>query len=61
MVKQTNKKKHYKSYKFKTTMKRNKKLKRTNQKQLGGVVSLPIYENVSVEADICPQLTTLNN
>jgi hypothetical protein len=60
MVKQTNKKKHYKSYKFKTTMKRNKKPKRTHRKQLGGVINFPIYQNVSGEADVCPQLTDLN-
>jgi hypothetical protein len=60
MVKQTNKKKHYKSYKFKTTMKRNKKHKRTHRKQLGGVINFPIYENVSREADVCPKLTALN-
>jgi hypothetical protein len=60
MVKQTNKKKHYKSYKFKTTMKRNKKLKRTHRKQVGGVINFPIYENASGEADVCPQLTVLN-
>ncbi len=60
MKKQTNIKKNYKSYKFKKTMKRNKKYKRTHMKKFGGHINFPIYENVSQLDDVCPKLSVLN-